>query len=433
MTTFLIFLGLFFVVRTDAASLKKKNEALYAQTIGLSANLWALLFALLSVLILPFYLWRRKKMTEQLNREITGAALSQEDPLETLTNATGMIISWACIVFFVSVMIKGFNFFNPVFQTRLDELVASSVLYSGVMVYLIYLVTRGSPYGGFLNGVAFRRGKQPLFKLLFIPFFAGIVLSLISSFILLTRKDSPNTPLSSTLDHAGSVSSLLYFLGMALVIAPLFEEWIFRGYFFSVLQKLKGNVFAVCFISSVFAVLHIGQYWGDWLAIAIVAVLGISLTSMRFWTDSTIASVVMHYTYNIFVTVIPLAMLLFSNPYYSLYATFYNQLSAPKKESLLAKSIEKYPQYMEAYNDLAWIYATEGKNLDEALDLVEEALAYYPDQPAFLDTKAEILYKMGYFEDAVLIAEYIVRNNPTDYFNMQLEKFKEALKSQEYL
>ena len=73
---------------------------------------------------------------------------------------------------------------------------------------------------------------------------------------------------------------------------------------------------------------------------------------------------------------------------------------------------------------MAWLYAEEERNLNEALRLVEEALFLEPDTFAFLDTKAEVLYKMGRFKEAITIADDLVIRYPSSrYAKEQLEKF----------
>ena len=190
---------------------------------------------------------------------------------------------------------------------------------------------------------------------------------------------------------------------MAICIAPLIEEIVFRGYFFHVLEEWIGVQKAIYVIALTFAFLHVGQYWGDWLAIIMVTVLGFALTLLRAWSGSTIASVITHYVYNGGVTIIPIIMIAISNPAYLEYKINYFDYDAQTKEILLRKSIASQPDFVDAYNDLAWLYAEEEKNLNEALELVDKALKVAPQQPAYLDTKAEILEKLGRFDEAQLI------------------------------
>ena len=53
------------------------------------------------------------------------------------------------------------------------------------------------------------------------------------------------------------------------------------------------------------------------------------------------------------------------------------------------------PNLAEAKNNLAYIYADQGKNLDRALDLAQDAKTLLPDNPSVSDTLGWVLYKRG--------------------------------------
>lgn len=59
------------------------------------------------------------------------------------------------------------------------------------------------------------------------------------------------------------------------------------------------------------------------------------------------------------------------------------------------------PQFAGANNDLAYSWAQQGKNLDEAEALVKRALSAEPDNPSFLDSMGWVLYKRGKFAEAL--------------------------------
>jgi len=95
----------------------------------------------------------------------------------------------------------------------------------------------------------------------------------------------------------------------------------------------------------------------------------------------------------------------------------------------LVKSIQNYPKHALSYNDLAWLYSEENRNLDQALVLIDRALAAEPQNYAFLDTKAEILFKMGRVPEAIAIETALVRKYPKHpLLRQQLEKFTGGLK-----
>jgi len=54
-----------------------------------------------------------------------------------------------------------------------------------------------------------------------------------------------------------------------------------------------------------------------------------------------------------------------------------------------------------AANNLAWLYAEAGGNIDQATDLAQMAKSLAPDQPAFNDTLGWIYYKKDLVEQAV--------------------------------
>lgn len=88
------------------------------------------------------------------------------------------------------------------------------------------------------------------------------------------------------------------------------------------------------------------------------------------------------------------------------------QYSAMKQalEQVLSSGIE----YPPALNLLAYYYATEGKQLDKANELVQKALDKDKSNPHFLDTKAVILYKQGKYKEALSILEPIAKTTPHD-------------------
>jgi len=57
----------------------------------------------------------------------------------------------------------------------------------------------------------------------------------------------------------------------------------------------------------------------------------------------------------------------------------------------------------ERRNGLSWSLARANREPERALGLVEEALKEQPDNPAFLDTKAECLSRLGKHEEAVAL------------------------------
>ncbi|HEY6359899.1 MAG TPA: tetratricopeptide repeat protein [Vicinamibacterales bacterium] len=67
-----------------------------------------------------------------------------------------------------------------------------------------------------------------------------------------------------------------------------------------------------------------------------------------------------------------------------------------------------------ASNNLAWLYATAGGNLDVALTLAQAAKKELPDQPEVNDTLGWVYYRKGLFGLAVEALEQSVQKDPDD-------------------
>lgn len=422
---FLIFL--FFVVYWDARILRSKEEGIYKEIFCYTPRQWAVCSALFLLGVLPIYLLRRRRF-EKFFKD--NALTFWEEPLNPeriLSDAFGIILLWSFVVIFWAIVGEGLRLFFPDFGEGMAELILSTAFSFILMVILIYRTTENYPQEKFSRFVAIEKKRRGFWKVAGVPVAAGLVFAYISSLIIFERVIQPKTPLSEMLEAATSSAWMLAFLGMAVVVAPFLEEIIFRGYFFRVMSLVKGKGFAIAAVSLVFGFLHVGQYWGDWAAIAMVTLVGFSLTLVRAWTDTTTASIVMHYVYNTTLTIFPIIFLISSNPVYLEYRMQYGQLDFTGKEKILLQSIEEYPDFADAYNDLAWLYAEEKQNLPQALELVEEALRRDPANEAYLDTKAEVLFQMGRVEEAMAIEKELIKKRPgVEYFREQLEKFEKG-------
>ena len=80
----------------------------------------------------------------------------------------------------------------------------------------------------------------------------------------------------------------------------------------------------------------------------------------------------------------------------------YEKALAADRDNVLAK------------NNLAWLYAEHGGNLDVALRLAEEAKEKAPDDPTITDTLGWIYVKKGSYEAAVANLKISVAKNPRD-------------------
>lgn len=85
---------------------------------------------------------------------------------------------------------------------------------------------------------------------------------------------------------------------LAVMTAPLIEEIVYRGVIYSSVEGLMGKPAAVIFVTLLFALVHVPQYWGSVASIAAILSLSFVLTLLRAWTGKLLPCVATHLVYN---------------------------------------------------------------------------------------------------------------------------------------
>lgn len=81
---------------------------------------------------------------------------------------------------------------------------------------------------------------------------------------------------------------------MATITAPLVEEVVYRGILYSAFQRSIGVWPAVLLVTSLFALVHVPQYYPSWATILVICFLSLSLTLIRAFTNNLLPCVVLH-------------------------------------------------------------------------------------------------------------------------------------------
>ncbi len=95
-------------------------------------------------------------------------------------------------------------------------------------------------------------------------------------------------------------SALLLML-MSILLAPLVEETLFRGYLYPVLARSFGIGAGVVITGTLFGLLHAPQLWGGWGQISLLIGVGIIFTAARAISRTVVASYILHVSYNSFL------------------------------------------------------------------------------------------------------------------------------------
>ena len=85
---------------------------------------------------------------------------------------------------------------------------------------------------------------------------------------------------------------------LAVATAPMVEELTFRGVLYPALQRTLGMLWAVVLVSTLFAGVHLLQYFDNFGVVAVIIMLSVSLTLLRARTGRLLPSFVLHLVFN---------------------------------------------------------------------------------------------------------------------------------------
>ncbi len=85
---------------------------------------------------------------------------------------------------------------------------------------------------------------------------------------------------------------------VAILLAPIFEEYLFRGLIFDSLNKHHGKLIAILVSSFIFTLFHLFEYYQYWVAWFAVFCLALMLAIIRYKSQSILNPIVLHAGYN---------------------------------------------------------------------------------------------------------------------------------------
>lgn len=133
---------------------------------------------------------------------------------------------------------------------------------------------------------------------LVISVFLGIILALVV--IALQQAFPPPETFQTSVQSAlsGSKVSFILITISVVVVAPIGEEYLFRGILFDSFKRSYGFASALSFSTIIFTSFHLLEYYRYWVAWLAVLVLAIILGQIRDKSRSIGCAVVVHFSYN---------------------------------------------------------------------------------------------------------------------------------------
>jgi membrane protease YdiL (CAAX protease family) len=176
-------------------------------------------------------------------------------------------------------------------------LVSQAVLDGGAILYL-YLMVLGRTPAPFWRTIGWRplSSGAGSFRANAMQFLTGgAVLALVVSFVGAFLNSKQTLPIEQLLKAR---VSMMLFAVLGVLVAPLVEETIFRGFLYPIIARRTGVTAGIAITGTLFGMLHAVQLWGGWGQIALLIVVGIVLTWVRARTGTVTASYFVHLGYN---------------------------------------------------------------------------------------------------------------------------------------
>ncbi len=143
------------------------------------------------------------------------------------------------------------------------------------------------------RGVPLGEGPRPAIYLLSL--FGGAVLAMLVQFASLLYRPETPPPIEQ---FFRTRESIFLTMGLAIGLAPLVEETIFRGFLYPVLARGLGIRAGVLLTGTLFGLTHAAQLWGAWWQILLLVLVGLAFTTLRAVAGSVTPAYFAHLGYN---------------------------------------------------------------------------------------------------------------------------------------
>ena len=197
-------------------------------------------------------------------------------------------------------------------------LIGMNVLWFALILFFLYItlaVLRDSPFWLSLGWKKFKSDPGGGKGRPWMYFLAGCGLSIFVAIVSSRVKQADHMPIQDLLRNRAGALSLM---AMAVFVAPLVEETVFRGYLYPVFARITsavlqffgmefsgairtGVVSSILLTGALFGLMHGAQLGWTWGLVSLLTLVGVIFTFVRAWTGTVLASFLLHLGYNSFL------------------------------------------------------------------------------------------------------------------------------------
>ena len=130
----------------------------------------------------------------------------------------------------------------------------------------------------------------------FLVLAAGPALTIaLSALGVILRAPLDSSQIEILIKSRASLAAIILF---GVVLAPIFEEMLFRGFLLPLLVRSMGPWLGIVLTAVPFALLHGAQNHWAWQPVLLIGIAGIAFGYVRYKTGSTTGAFLMHSAYN---------------------------------------------------------------------------------------------------------------------------------------
>ncbi len=194
-------------------------------------------------------------------------------------------------------------------------IIGTNVVWFALIILFLYVtlaVLRDSPFWHSLGWKKLRSDPAGGKGRPWMYFLSGCGLSIFVVVASSQVKDAEHAPIQELFKNRTSAMALM---AMAVLVAPLVEETVFRGYLYPVLARITsavlrffgmefssamrtGVVTSILMTGTLFGLMHAPQLGYTWGLVSLLTLVGVIFTFARAWTGTVLASFLLHLGYN---------------------------------------------------------------------------------------------------------------------------------------
>jgi membrane protease YdiL (CAAX protease family) len=185
-----------------------------------------------------------------------------------------------------------------VFENSPQLLVETNVLWYALLFLFLYVtlaVLRDMPFWRSLGWRKLNANPTAGTGNGWMYFFSGCGLAIFVALASYNMKDTEHLPIQEIFKNR---SGAMLLMAMAVLVAPLVEETVFRGYLYPLFAKSLGVLPGILITGVLFGLMHGSQLGWTWRLVLLLSLVGVIFTFVRARTGTVLASFLLHLGYN---------------------------------------------------------------------------------------------------------------------------------------